>query len=282
MKGCVTLLATCLAGCYGLHDRSGDGTSSDPAPDEATGVCGNGLVESPEECDDGNADDCDGCSNECRLEQALGLESGTGARAESDDLCLPDLFTIEMRFRSTTNAGSCYLLQQQDCFSVSTTHSLDLLWIENRFCSDPISPRPCFSTSYRLSVDPGSWHHLAVTFGCYWDTDSCDHVVYVDGEPVGEAFGSSESPSWHCLGPVTIGVPPEGSACSTIIDDVRISDRVIYTTSFDPPATLDPDSDTVALWSFDSEDGRIADLSRNGHDLLLEDGRLVPDECHSP
>ncbi len=37
-----------------------------------TAVCGNGVVESGEECDDGNADDCDACSTKCTLVAGCG------------------------------------------------------------------------------------------------------------------------------------------------------------------------------------------------------------------
>src|SRR5207247_9870849 len=37
-----------------------------------TAVCGNGSVEAGEECDDGNTDNCDGCSNGCTLVTGCG------------------------------------------------------------------------------------------------------------------------------------------------------------------------------------------------------------------
>lgn len=45
-------------------------SSSGPAPSTSTGsasTCGDGLVEAPEECDDGNPQDADACSNTCML-----------------------------------------------------------------------------------------------------------------------------------------------------------------------------------------------------------------------
>lgn len=40
---------------------------------------------------------------------------------------------------------------------------------------------------------------------------------------------------------------------------------------------------TVMLLDFGEEmDGAIPDVSGNGHDAVLVDGTLVPDDCHMP
>lgn len=57
------------SGTGGLGTGTGGGSSppspADPAP--ASAVCGNGLVEGDEQCDDGNSDDDDDCTNACTL-----------------------------------------------------------------------------------------------------------------------------------------------------------------------------------------------------------------------
>ena len=52
-----------------IYDPAID-TSSDTSSEEdaSTGTCGNGTIEGAEQCDDGDTDDCNGCSNECRWE----------------------------------------------------------------------------------------------------------------------------------------------------------------------------------------------------------------------
>ena len=35
------------------------------------GICGNGVVEANEECDDGNTVDGDGCSSTCNIEEGV-------------------------------------------------------------------------------------------------------------------------------------------------------------------------------------------------------------------
>jgi cysteine-rich repeat protein len=54
----MTQLAGCIASAFYVQDRV-----PCPAP-----VCGNRIVESTEECDDGNAEPGDGCDTECTRE----------------------------------------------------------------------------------------------------------------------------------------------------------------------------------------------------------------------
>ena len=48
---------------------NGDGCSSTCIKETAVPVCGNGIVEGREQCDDGNRNSGDGCSRRCRLEK---------------------------------------------------------------------------------------------------------------------------------------------------------------------------------------------------------------------
>jgi len=50
----------------------------------ASGECGNEVVESPEQCDDGNEDDDDGCSSTCTIEE-VGSTGGSGTGDETGD-----------------------------------------------------------------------------------------------------------------------------------------------------------------------------------------------------
>src|SRR6185436_1304820 len=47
-------------------------------------ACGNGQLDSGEDCDDGNTSDCDGCSASCRVETGCGDGITCGAE-ECDD-----------------------------------------------------------------------------------------------------------------------------------------------------------------------------------------------------
>ena len=49
-----------------VSGSSGGSDTGDTSTGGTTAVCGNGIVEDPEPCDDGNSVDDDACSNECR------------------------------------------------------------------------------------------------------------------------------------------------------------------------------------------------------------------------
>jgi cysteine-rich repeat protein len=93
------------AGCYESAEReTRDGSTPDlyvpDHPEEPViAVCGNGIVEGSEECDDGNADECDGCTSLCRRERAMQVDSSPGARTAGPVPCQQCPITIEMWFR---------------------------------------------------------------------------------------------------------------------------------------------------------------------------------------
>ena len=96
-------------------------------------------------------------------------------------------------------------------------------------------------------------------------------------------MGSSDMPEWACVEPMLIGIV-HGSESGTI-DDRRISNQVLYSISdpYELERYLSVRTDTVALWDFNNvTDGVIPDVSGNGHDAVLVDGTLVPDDCHLP
>ena len=51
-----------------MWNGCGDSGPSGEELDGGEGTCGNGIVEEGEECDDGNTEDGDGCSSDCRVE----------------------------------------------------------------------------------------------------------------------------------------------------------------------------------------------------------------------
>jgi len=61
----VALVLTVLAACGGGHSSTPDAGPPDAGGDGGTMGCGNGIVEPPEQCDDGNLVPGDGCEPDC-------------------------------------------------------------------------------------------------------------------------------------------------------------------------------------------------------------------------
>lgn len=70
-------------------------SADDPPPDDppTEASCGDGVVEGPEECDDGNTRDHDGCDKNCHSEPLLvcggALPEDELACDEDSEECLP-------------------------------------------------------------------------------------------------------------------------------------------------------------------------------------------------
>ncbi len=77
--------------CNNDLDDDGDGLVDCEDPDcfqvpGACSICGNGILETGEECDDGNTVDGDGCSSDCRIEQPSGEICNNGLDDDGDGL----------------------------------------------------------------------------------------------------------------------------------------------------------------------------------------------------
>jgi cysteine-rich repeat protein len=143
-----------------------------------TAVCGDGIVDPGEECDDGNTDDCDGCSNHCTLVTGCGDSVVCGAEQCDDG-----------------NTTSC-----DGCSSTCTTESGLLCGdgIVNTTCGeqcDPPVPGRCDATCQRIPycgdgiVDPGEECDDGNTDDC----DGCsNHCTLVTGCGDGVVCGAEQ------------------------------------------------------------------------------------------
>src|SRR3954463_12203806 len=72
MRSLILLLAITIVACGGNHATSGadaqPGGPGGPGDDDASMPCGNGAIESGEQCDDGNTASGDGCTASCQVE----------------------------------------------------------------------------------------------------------------------------------------------------------------------------------------------------------------------
>lgn len=104
-----TLLMTTGCGEQTSHETRTSSLTEIAADAHPAAICGNGVVETGEECDDGNTNNGDGCSAECRYEycgdgivqQALGEQCDDG-NYRNDDGC--DMYCQIERY-PVTDAG---------------------------------------------------------------------------------------------------------------------------------------------------------------------------------
>jgi len=76
--------------CDDGNNEDGDGCTSDCKIESGQAVCGNGIWESGEECDDGNNENGDGCSSNCELEFVCGDAVCDTVAGETCRLCPED------------------------------------------------------------------------------------------------------------------------------------------------------------------------------------------------
>jgi subtilisin family serine protease len=112
----------------------------------------------------------------------------------------------------------------------------------------------------------GTWYHVAVS------RDSSGAKRFFVNGVLRNTQSNATSPA-NSNGVLTLGRAGNyaGEYFGGLIDEVRISNAVIYTVDFAPPTTLlSSDADTVALWHLDEGSGQtIADSSGNGRNGTL-------------
>ena len=280
--GAVLLLSGVLAGCY-ASSPPGSAPDAGSTPDAPGSRCGNGRLDPGETCDDGNEEDCDGCSAACRSETALYIDRvmpGASVPLESSP-CLNCPFTVEAWFRFDTPGATVPIVYQEWLLE---------LWVTDEgafmYC-----PRGGGSASVIDDLEIGVWHHVVGT--CFWDEEDGGWwtTAYIDGRTFGALRGIGPF-AWECDQPLLIGhahshthgepLPPS----LAVIDDVRLSSEALYEfggDDFPAERNLTVRPDTVAFYDFDGvDDGIVRDVSGNGHDAFVEHGMLVPDGCHMP
>ncbi|MBX7196751.1 MAG: DUF4215 domain-containing protein [Sandaracinaceae bacterium] len=172
----------------------------EPAHPAACGSCGDGAVELPEACDDGNSDSGDGCSSSCE---------------------------IEAGFRCGGAPSRCFPIVRFDC-------EVDCIRGNGDFLS--VAWQPC-DVDARLAVEraPGvcaSWRPDAVVQGdprcapsaspsCAWECgdgrldgpETCDDTNVVPGD--GCSSSCALEPGFSCSGTPSVCAPLSRFACTT-------------------------------------------------------------------
>lgn len=271
-----------IGGCYESESPQGhtDSATDLAAEEVVSGVCGNGVVEGSEECDDGDDNDCNGCSSLCASRRALAFEHELpGASVPLDaSPCLSCPFTVEAWFRIDAAGAVVPIVHQRGFieFSISVNGYSYNTHMGGAGLED-----------FGVRLEPGTWHHAALV--CFMDdTEGWMTTAFIDGHAL-LAVGGMGPSSWSCDQPLLIahtdGMSITANPVGTI-DDLRLSRASLYDFDagvFTPERYLGLRSDTVAFWDFDNViDDLIPDLTGNGHDAVLVNGLLVPDDCHLP
>jgi cysteine-rich repeat protein len=275
-----SLAAVLAPGCYSSSSLGGaaDASTDRGADRVGPGTCGNGVVDEGEGCDDGDDDDCDGCTRLCEPELAMHVEHDMpGATVDADVApCVTCPFTVEAWFRSDDYERMVPIVEQEGTMGLAA----GLVFFE-------------FYAAYFVSaswhggvLEPGEWHHAALV--CFHDEEGWWLSAFADGVTTGGIGGLPGPTPWGCDEPLYIAhaIGSDPDAYVGTLDDLRISSECLYEWSpdgFVPERYLGVRPDTVALWDFDRVvDGVIPDISGNGYDARLGSGRLVADGCHLP
>jgi cysteine-rich repeat protein len=255
--------------------------------------CGNSTLDSGEECDDGDLNDCNGCSAVCEFERAMSTstggygawrDAGTGGAGSGEYAgpCLTNSMTMEAWLRIDTSTGGMQAMFMQFWGYVLYINP-NAGQVEWQFHKTP-SANEYKDVPVPGGIALGTWHHVAVAreiIGSSWNIRT-----YWDGVLLDTDTSRPSSMTWCCEGDIAIAgtYPPKVSRpYYGLVDEIRLSDAAIYTSSFTPESRLSVATDTVAFWDFNSEvSGEYIDVTGNGHDLTVVDGVLVADGCHTP
>ena len=170
-------------------------------------------------------------------------------------------FTVEAWINPTSMSDYKFIINTRNATSGGGGYHL-ARWSDGKiwFYSDGIGGWYQGSTV----VPDGSWSHVAVTY------NGTTLKIWVNGV---EDFSVDATGSISDSGnPLYIGTDISNSHnFEGIIDEVRISNTVRYTSTFTPSTSFSSDGNTVALWKFNEGSGTTAaDSSSNGHTGTLE------------
>ena len=280
--GCETTTSTDKANCGGCDKAcaAGETCEGSACKSPPAASCGNGALDSGEECDDSNANKCDGCES-CSKQYVLNLPAKASAKSTELAAGLPgnqsDACYEAWGLTNGTVADAVYLSSTADA-----SHSNFILRCQSGNLVFAVENGGGTALVINSSAKCGDnkWHHVV---GCRDVTGSnLSLTLYFDGTQVGTLSGtvSQVGPAATVfVGGVTYG--QDGLAGS--IDEVRVSKSLRYTVNFTPARHFTPDADTVALWHFNEGTGTtFADASGNNYGGTIVGGTWGPDTGYKP
>jgi VCBS repeat-containing protein len=175
------------------------------------------------------------------------------------DLDLTGSFTIEFWMKANSRTGWASVLMKNSDYGLEFDP-------QGRLSTSIYNGSTWDGYIYYDGITTGQWHHIAMV----WDEVGNDLYLYVDGVMVGSDTNRGNHSANNNV--LRLGAWTTRSEFFTgLIDEVRISNFVRYTSNFTPPTTLlQSDSGTVALWHLDEGSGqRVNDSSGHGWNGVL-------------
>ncbi len=227
-----------------------------------------------------------------RVKIPLGLIDSNGRMTTSYPINLVNAFTIEFWMKATASDNSApacsngwytgNIILDRDVFGEGDYGDYGVAICDQRLVVGVSVGNDDRLLIGRTVVTDGLWHHIAIT-----RAESGRIRLFIDGQLDGELNGATgridyrqhRSTSYPSSDPyLVLGAEkhdyPGSRYYSGLLDDLRFSNVVRYTTTFVRPITPHPlDADTVALYRFDEGSGvRIGDSAPGG----VNTGELKP------
>lgn len=142
--------ATCISACSGC-----DGSTDDSVAGTGGTPCGDGILEAPEACDDGNTVNGDGCSKQCVIENSCDIAEPFDLHA-TDGTGLSQIVTADLSHRPSMTQESCggagreyifaYTAESAGVLSLHLTSDDPLILAARSICGDSSFEQLCVAT----------------------------------------------------------------------------------------------------------------------------------------
>lgn len=261
---------------------STEGTSTGSEP----GVCGDGILDPGEVCDDGNVVEGDGCTAVCTPEPCLAIEyTAPDARISVDPtgwgLGTSD-FTLEFWVRHHGDFAGNRVIGMNEDYGVDTVQVF--LDEDNQvICNTYSGSCPCGPGSGNAYVpsppiDDGAWHHVACV------RSGGEMELFFDGVSSGTDIIDVDL---QAMSPVSLGRQggyPTSTAAPIDLGATRFSSTARYGADFVPATDWSIDGSTVSQFLTTTAFDGTTLVDESGADNTgIHDQSVAPlDACASP
>jgi hypothetical protein len=252
--------------------------------------CGDGFLDSGEQCDDGNASGCDGCES-CQTRSAVQFsgagasDSGFGTFAgASPYLAVDGDMTIEAWVNpANLTTAQPIAAHAGSVASFLTTYELELEQTTGKivFQHGPSATSGSESVKSSSTVKTGAWSHVAVVIA------GQNVRFYLNGQTAGTATLSMKRQSSTVASFVVGRRTPDYKTLgfNGAIDELHVAAAPLYGANFSPPRRVSITAATRGLWHFDEASGAMAadaaaTTQKPLYPLTLSGNTWLADACY--